>query len=1051
MAIVRILFSLSVILGLSTVYFTSPYCDPNSGARFWSSLFECAITLVTIALVLWRCRSRSFARPTINSNSTWIIVFTSASLCSALEVLLLLNPRIRGIGLGYADWSLATDWGRTFASCYARICIVLLLNLERERYDAIGSKSRRRTFTGDEGKAIRNSLQILFAITIVLGLITAYCIGPYHSNLNYFDTSHLDLATSSTLLDCAVLVVICCLLLLKWRNYLYAKPTFEQPELWICAAALGIFSSLSEFLALSPAARWLSAFVIVTGITRFGTVCLLGIDRRRFTKFLVSIAKVEAQKQALPVNNDVSPEAKQVGIDQSDTDIESRGRNDEADVFPSPSTIRAEIAPGVPEELLSAFSTRSCILFAGGGVSAQAGVPLWSDGWSQVLEEAIKREPTQNWDNLRYALQKGEIVALVDLLRGRLSHEILVHICQNVFSCELPRQPNLYRVLRDIPFSGVLTSVWDNSLEDALQRRRPTALIANDSDSFGQVLREKQFFFLKLNGDLSHPETVLFTVEDYRRAVYEREQFSQFLGSLVSSNTLLFIGTSLTTIDDFFSCMRVSKGGRRHFALVPKQPNLDFESERFLSRYGVELLGYDATATHPEVEAFICNLFDQILKRPELLESIRFESGTLDRVLLRNIGPFQELDLDIRSSWNVLLGNNGCGKSSILKAIALGLCGDEPSARQIAPKLLNAKADKGSVELWFGNQKFVTTILREGRKVVVKSEQLTPFRTGRWLVLGFPALRGVSQLSPSGPDDKAGLPNPDINDLLPLIDGAIDARLDSIKQWIINTYLRSELADKDKPQQTNKGKQLLTAFFGILGELTPEVECRFKSVDSLTWEVVVTTDDGDVPIDYISQGTSSVFGWVGILLQRLYEVFPNTPDPEKQHALVLADEIDAHMHPAWQQSLLSSLQRIFPTVQFIATTHSPLIVGGLPSDSIFRFARDDDGRVIRLEISPDMTMGRADQILTTPLFGLTTTLDTETQATAERYQNLLGKRQRTVSEEEEFQNLRGTLQFRIPPPHVDLEERRAAVRERDSLVREAHEKLDEAELSEGLH
>jgi predicted ATP-binding protein involved in virulence len=699
--------------------------------------------------------------------------------------------------------------------------------------------------------------------------------------------------------------------------------------------------------------------------------------------------------------------------------------------------------PAVPEELLSAFSTGSCVLFAGGGISAQAGVPLWNDGWSRVLEEAVKENPSKNWDNLRNALKKGEIVALVDLLRGRLSHEDLVRFCGQVFSAQSPRQPTLYHLIRDIPFGGVLTTAWDKSLEDALRRRRPTVLIASDSDLFGQVLREKQFYLLKLNGDLSRPETLLFTVEDYRRAIYEREQFSQFSGSVVSSNTILFVGTSLTTIDDFFSCMRASQGARRHFALVPKQSNLDFESERFLSRYGVQLLGYNATVGHPEVERFISDLYDQILKRPELRDAIRFESGTLDRVLLQNIGPFRQLDLEIRSSWNVLLGNNGCGKSSILKAIALGLCGDDASARQVAAKLLNSKADKGSVELCFGNQKFVTTLIREGRKVVVKSEQLTPFRTGRWLVLGFPALRGVSQHSPAGPNDKAGMANPDISDLLPLIDGAVDARLDSIKQWIINTYLRSELVDKQN-KSINKGKQLLESFFKVLGDLTPEVECRFKSVDSSTWEVIVTTDDGDVPIDYISQGTSSIFGWVGILLQRLYEVFPNTPDPEKQHALVLADEIDAHMHPAWQQSLLSALGRIFPSVQFITTTHSPLIVGGLKAENVFRFARDDDGRVVRLEIDPDMTMGRADQILTTPLFGLNTTLDTETQATVERYRNLLGKSNRTISEEEEFQDLRGTLQFRIPPPHVDLEERRAAVRERDALVREAREKLGES-------
>ena len=1046
--VVRSMFCLSIVLGLmTTIYFESSSFE-SAESRFFISFIECLILSATLALLLWRWRYVPYAKPAFKSAVLWTIAIVLGILSSVFELLLLSHLFFSSDSSFYffSDthsmiWEPPSFWGGTFASSYARICVLLLLSLERERFardvisarDAEGfSAEKDKASLGkesiDSAKTTRVAIQILFLLSIIFGLTTAYYIGPFFA-VDHVKHPDLSSGTANATLSCGVLFIIVGLILWRWRFRANAKPTFGPPLLWIVVAALGIFTSVLEFLALNKSVTQpLMWVVIASGCARLGVCTFFGLERRHSIKCLIPIGGPEPGGEPAGPGGDLLP----------DTTRERVGSVETLETTPT------ELAPTVPEDLLSAFSTGSCVLFAGGGISAQAGVPLWSDGWSRVLDEATKEDPSKNWDNLRNALREGEIVALVDLLRGRLSQEDLARICGQVFSGSSQRQPTLYSLIRDIPFSGVLTTAWDKSLENALQRRRPTTLTANDSGLFGQVLREKQFYLLKLNGDLSRPETLLFTVKDYQRALYEREEFSQFLGSLALSNTLLFAGASLTTIDDFFSGMRFSQGARRHFALVPKQSRLDFESERFLSRYGVELLGYNATDEHLEVERFLSDLYDQILRRPELRDAIRFEAGTLDRVLLQNIGPFQQLNLEMRSSWNVLLGNNGCGKSSILKAIALGLCGDDASARQLAAKLLNSKADKGSVELWFGNQKFVTTLIRgEGRKVSVKSEQLTPFRTGRWLVLGFPPLRGVSQHSPAGPNDKAGMPNPDISDLLPLIDGAVDARLDSIKQWIINTYLRSELADKQK-ESLNKSKQLLESFFKVLGELTPDVECRFKSVDSSTWEVIVTTDDGDVPIDYISQGTNSIFGWVGILLQRLYEVFPNAADPEKQHALVLADEIDAHMHPAWQQSLLSALGRIFPGVQFITTTHSPLIVGGLSADNVFRFARDDDGKVIRLEIAPDMTMGRADQILTTPLFSLNTTLDTETQATAERYRILLGRSQRTASEEEEFQNLRETLQFRIPPPHVDLEERRAAVRERESLVREAREKLSES-------
>jgi predicted ATP-binding protein involved in virulence len=191
---------------------------------------------------------------------------------------------------------------------------------------------------------------------------------------------------------------------------------------------------------------------------------------------------------------------------------------------------------------------------------------------------------------------------------------------------------------------------------------------------------------------------------------------------------------------------------------------------------------------------------------------------------------------------------------------------------------------------------------------------------------------------------------------------------------------------------------------------------------------------------------TSLFGWIGVLCQRLKETLQlptQDPLPTNSYALVLIDELDAHMHPSWQQVLVPRLKKAFPNAQFIACTHSPLIVGGLAREEVERYAIKK-GKILKVDVDPDMTLGRTDQILTTPLFGLNTTLDTETQVVAERYRNLLGKSQRTVSEEEEFQNLRATLQFRIPPPHVDLEERRAAVRERDAIIREAREKLGES-------
>ena len=103
-------------------------------------------------------------------------------------------------------------------------------------------------------------------------------------------------------------------------------------------------------------------------------------------------------------------------------------------------------------------------------------------------------------------------------------------------------------------------------------------------------------------------------------------------------------------------------------------------------------------------------------------------------------------------------------------------------------------------------------------------------------------------------------------------------------------------------------------------------------------------------------------------------------------ALVLMDEIDAHMHPVWQQVLVPRLKQLFPNVQFIATTHSPLIVAGRSRHEILIFRRQPKTKeIIVNRPTHDFRGLRADQILTSPAFGLVGARDIETVEVQQRY------------------------------------------------------------------
>jgi hypothetical protein len=131
---------------------------------------------------------------------------------------------------------------------------------------------------------------------------------------------------------------------------------------------------------------------------------------------------------------------------------------------------------------------------------------------------------------------------------------------------------------------------------------------------------------------------------------------------------------------------------------------------------------------------------------------------------------------------------------------------------------------------------------------------------------------------------------------------------------------------------------------------------------------------------------------------------------------VIVDEIDVHMHPKWQQLIVGTLKRLFPKVQFIATTHSPLIVVGLGSEAVFLVRRDDQNRSkISVQRPTVETKGwRADQILTGPLFNLVTSMDLQLFQKTKRFSELAARHDLTPGQQKELEGLSSELNLKLP-------------------------------------
>lgn len=100
------------------------------------------------------------------------------------------------------------------------------------------------------------------------------------------------------------------------------------------------------------------------------------------------------------------------------------------------------------------------------------------------------------------------------------------------------------------------------------------------------------------------------------------------------------------------------------------------------------------------------------------------------------------------------------------------------------------------------------------------------------------------------------------------------------------------------------------------------------------YKIILKKGEVELDIQQLSQGEKTIFTLVGDLARRLILLNPNLSNPLLGYGIVLIDEIDLHLHPQWQQTIIERLTSTFPNVQFVITTHSPQVLSTVSSRSV---------------------------------------------------------------------------------------------------------------------
>ncbi len=117
------------------------------------------------------------------------------------------------------------------------------------------------------------------------------------------------------------------------------------------------------------------------------------------------------------------------------------------------------------------------------------------------------------------------------------------------------------------------------------------------------------------------------------------------------------------------------------------------------------------------------------------------------------------------------------------------------------------------------------------------------------------------------------------------------------------------------------------------------------SIKRTPLRMVATKQGRTIRVDQMSDGEKILLALIGDLARRLAIANPARPKPLQGEGIVLIDEIELHLHPSWQRTVIPRLLQTFPGCQFFITTHSPQVLGEVESRCVHLLRQDETGEL----------------------------------------------------------------------------------------------------------
>jgi hypothetical protein len=355
---------------------------------------------------------------------------------------------------------------------------------------------------------------------------------------------------------------------------------------------------------------------------------------------------------------------------------------------------------------------------------------------------------------------------------------------------------------------------------------------------------------------------------------------------------------------------------------------------------------------------------------------------------VRNVKLLRDVNVDFVDAsgnprmWTVFVGENRLCKTTLLQTIAAAACGVDRGTQLVTdviaswPDLRNPVPLSVDAELGFSETRNATREYPDLSANPVTAPRLwsrLELEPDKRVFTGVSGYVGVHSPTGDSASDPLG-----------------DARARALPDWFVAGYGPSRLLPSvgKSARQTEPtldrlrplfGESLIgTGFVELLGEelgrsfvkvlqsvlvaggLLPHVtalELRGRGgvrssrdlVEGQRFEMDILDANGArirVPATWLSQGYQSLIAWLSDVVGQILIESGGTVEAGEMEGTVLVDELDLHLHPTWQVRLIPALKRVFPRLQFIATTHSPMVLPALSAEEVYILSQEPDGSVI---------------------------------------------------------------------------------------------------------